>query len=138
MKIVVYLIRFVLALVFIWAGIEKLFLPYDAAAFKSNNELADGSLFLFYDLMQNAGYMYFVGFFQLLCGLLLIFGRTHLLGAIMLVPIMLCMLMTQIFFSQYAAWIFFDCILFTLIIFLVVMGYPKWKGILAKTENTWI
>ncbi|MEM6866393.1 MAG: MauE/DoxX family redox-associated membrane protein, partial [Bacteroidota bacterium] len=93
MNIVVYIIRFLLAFLFIYAGIEKLFLPYDPSVFRTDAAEADPVFFTYYELLQGSGYLYFVGFFQLLCGTLLIFKRTYLLGSIMLVPLILCLLM---------------------------------------------
>jgi len=41
MDIVRYIVRFLLALIFIYAGIEKLFLPYNPSVFKSDVEMTD-------------------------------------------------------------------------------------------------
>lgn len=84
MKIAVYVIRILLALMFIWAGIEKLFLPFNPSVFRANTAEAAEEFFTFYELLQSTGYLYFVGFFQLLCGILLLFKRTYILAAISL------------------------------------------------------
>ena len=70
MKILKYIIRFLLALIFVYAGIEKLFLPIALRYYKSDVEMTDSMFFEFYGLLQRTGYLYFVGFFQLVCGLL--------------------------------------------------------------------
>ncbi|MEM9649877.1 MAG: DoxX family membrane protein [Bacteroidota bacterium] len=101
MKIGIYIIRFLLALTFIYAGVEKLFMPYDPSLFRADAQEAAEAFFTFYEFLQRSGYLHFVGFFQLLCGILLVFKRTYLLGSIMLVPLMLCLLMTHVFFSKY-------------------------------------
>ncbi|MDO5976342.1 hypothetical protein [Flavivirga jejuensis] len=45
MKIARYIIRFLLTSMFIWAGIEKLFLPYNPSVFRANTaEAAEGNL----------------------------------------------------------------------------------------------
>jgi len=136
MKVATYIIRFLLALIFIYAGIEKLFLPYDPSVFRADAAEADPAFFIFYDLLQNAGYLYFVGFFQLLCGILLVFKRTYLLGSIMLVPLLLCLLMTHIFFSKYPPYIFFDNTMFALNLFLLFGRYKDWKPVLLKNQNS--
>ena len=107
-----YLIRFLLALIFIYAGIEKLFMPYNPSVFKSDVAMTDPKFFDFYDFLMGTGYLYFVGFFQLLNGLLLVFRRTYLLGAVMMIPLMLCLRMTHVFISRYVGYIVFDGVMF--------------------------
>ena len=101
MKIAIYVIRFLLALIFIYAGIEKLFLPYNPSVFKADMAMTDPQFCVFYDLLMKVGVLYFVGFFQLLNGLLLVFKRTYLLGSVMMVPLLLCLLMSQVFIAKY-------------------------------------
>jgi len=138
MKALVYIIRFLLALLFIWAGVEKLFLPYDPSVFKANSLESDPMFFEFYDLLQKAGYLYFVGFFQLLCGLLLVFKRTYLLGSVMLVPLILCLLMTHIYFSKNNFYLIFDSVLFCLNGILILQKRkPLYDSLLSKQER-WI
>ncbi len=136
MKIVTYVLRLLLAFIFIYAGIEKLFLPYDPSVFRADAAEADPLFFTYYDLLQSSGYLYFVGFFQLLCGLLIVFKRTYLLGSIMLVPLMLCLLMTHVFFSKYLPFILFDTVMFVLNLVLLFGKYKEWKLILLQPQNT--
>jgi len=124
--------------VFIWAGVEKLFLPYDPSLFRADAAAAHESFFVFYELMEQAGYLYFVGFFQLLCGLLLIFKRAYLLGSIMLVPLILCLLMTHVFFSRYAPFIIFDSAMLALNLLLLFGRYRDWQPVLLRKHSTWI
>lgn len=138
MNIVVYIIRFLLAFLFIYAGIEKLFLPYDPSVFRTDAAEADPVFFTYYDLLQGSGYLYFVGFFQLLCGTLLIFKRTYLLGSIMLVPLILCLLMTHVFFSKYPVFIIFDSVIFSLNLVLLFQRFKDWRPMLFKEQNSWI
>jgi hypothetical protein len=81
------------------------------------------------------GYLYFVGFFQLLCGLLLVFKRTWLLGSIMLVPLMLCLLMTHLFSSKYVLFIAFDALLFLMVLFLLSRKRKPLKNIFFAEER---
>ena len=138
MPIVIYIIRFLLALIFIYAGIEKLFLPYDPSVFRANSAEATEVFFTFYELLQHSGYLYFIGFFQLLCGLLLVFKHTYLLGSIMLVPLLLCLLMTHVFFSKYYGFIIFDSVTFGLNTALLLYRFKDWHPCLLKKQNTWI
>ena len=138
MNIVVYIIRFLLAFLFIYAGIEKLFLHYDPSVFRTDAAEADPVFFTYYELLQGSGYLYFVGFFQLLCGTLLIFKRTYLLGSIMLVPLILCLLMTHVFFSKYPVFIIFDSVIFSLNLVLLFQRFKDWRPMLFKEQNSWI
>ena len=138
MNIVVYIIRFLLAFLFIYAGIEKLFLPYDPSVFRTDAAEAVPVFFTYYELLQGSGYLYFVGFFQLLCGTLLIFKRTYLLGSIMLVPLILCLLMTHVFFSKYPVFIIFDSVIFSLNLVLLFQRFKDWRPMLFKEQNSWI
>ena len=138
MDIARYIIRFLLALIFIWAGIEKLFLPYDPSVFKSDVEMTDPRFFEFYDFLMGSGYLYFVGFFQLLNGALLVFRRTYLLGAVMMIPLMLCLLMTHVFISRYMDFILFDSALFIMNAFLVLSHFSELRSTFLKHQVRWI
>ena len=135
MKIAVYVIRFLLALLFIYAGIEKLFLPYNPSVFKADMAMTDPQFFVFYDLLMTAGFLYFVGFFQLLNGLLLVFKKTYLLGAVMMVPLLLCLLMSQVFISKYIGFILFDSTLFVLNALLIAPHFKELKSVFLKKQK---
>ena len=138
MKIATYIIRFLLAILFIYAGIEKLFLPYDPTEFQTEIAGTDPLFFEFYDLLHRAGYLYFVGFFQFLCGALMVFKRTYLLGSIMFVPLILCLLMTHIFFSKNWLYIVFDSVTFCVNLFLIVQQAKALKATILKPQDGWI
>ena len=138
MKIATYIIRFLLALLFLHAGIEKLFLPYDPTEFQTEIAGTNPLFFEFYDLLHRAGYLYFVGFFQFLCGGLMVFKRTYLLGSIMFVPLILCLLMTHVFFSQNWLYIIFDSVTFCVNLFLIVQHAKALKVTILKPQDGWI
>ncbi|MEM1259144.1 MAG: hypothetical protein AAGC45_09795 [Bacteroidota bacterium] len=138
MHIVIYIIRFLLAFLFIYAGVEKLFLPFDPSVFRTDAAQADPAFFTYYELLQGSGYLYFVGFLQLLCGTLLVFKATYLLGSIMLVPLILCLLMTHVFFSKYHVFIIFDSVMFSLNLVLLFYRFKDWQPALFKKQNSWI
>ena len=136
MTIVTNIIRFLLALMFIYAGIEKLFLPYNPSVFRADAPEVAEEFFTFYELLQASGYLYFVGFFQLVCGILLVFKRTYLLGSIMLVPLTLCLLMTHVFFSEYLGFILFDSCVFISILILLMYRRKDWFPLILKKQNS--
>ncbi|NJO87789.1 MAG: DoxX family membrane protein [Chloroflexia bacterium] len=138
MKIAVYIIRFLLALLFFWAGVEKLFLPYDPSVFRANAADSNPLFFEFYDLLQRAGYLYFVGFFQLLCGVMLVFKRTYLLGSVMMVPLVLCLVMTHIFFSKNVFYIGFDSAILLFVVFLIGRNAQELNATFFKKQSTLI
>ena len=138
MKIAVYVIRILLALMFIRAGIEKLFLPFNPSVFRANTAEAAEEFFTFYELLQSTGYLYFVGFFQLLCGILLLFKRTYLLAAIMLVPLILCLLMTHVYLSKNTFYILFDSSMFLLNAVLIGYHLKTIQQTILKPQQGWI
>ena len=138
MKIATYIIRFLLALLFLHAGIEKLFLPYDPAEFQTEVAETDPLFFEFYDLLHRAGYLYFVGFFQLLCGGLMVFKRTYLLGSIMFVPLILCLFMTHIFFSHNWLYLVLDSVTFCANLFLIAQHSKALNAAIFKPQDRWI
>ncbi len=138
MKIIIYSIRFLLGLLFIFHGIEKLFLPYNSAAFKESSAGSSIHFIEFYELLQHTGFLYFVGFFQLLCGILLIFKRTYLLGSIMLTPILLCVVMVHVFISRNASYVAFDFFLFICNLSLIGYNFNKIKPAILQRQDRWI
>lgn len=138
MKITHYVIRFLLAFIFIYAGIEKLFLPYDPSVFKADAEMADPKFFELYDFLMGTGFLFFVGFFQFLNGLLLVFRRTYLLGAVMMVPLMLSLLMIHVFVSRYLGFIIFDSVMFLLNGVLIFSHYHELKDTFLKKQPSLI
>lgn len=136
MKFVTYCIRALLAAIFLLAGIEKLFLPYNPSVFKANASMTDPQFFEFYNFLQDTGYLYFVGFFQGLCGLLLVFKRTYLLACIMLIPLILCLLMTHVFISKYSFYIVFDSVLLVLTFALISPHFTSLKILFLKRQSS--
>lgn len=132
MNIVFGLIRCLLALQFGYAGIEKLFLPFDRKTFLTHypGELPFSR---FYLLLQDTGYLHFVGFFQLLCALLLLFPRTWLLGSIMLVPMLLCLLATHVFISGNMANLAYDIVLLLFNTILILTRFNSLKRTFLQT-----
>ncbi len=136
MNISRYIIRFLLGIIFIYAGIEKIFLPYNPSVFKADVEMADPKFFEFYDFLMGTGYLYFVGFFQLLNGVLVVFKRTYLLGAVMMVPLMLCLLMTHVFISKYMGFIVFDGVMLLLNGFLIFSHFSELRSTFLKPQTS--
>ena len=138
MKIVSYIIRFLLSALFLWAGYEKLFIPYNAEVFRAGCPDCAIDFFTFYELLERNGYLYFVGFLQLLCGVLLVFKRSYVLAAIMLVPLILCLLMTHVFFSKNTSYIVFDSSIFLLNAILIGYNFKNIRQSILKPQQGWI
>ncbi|WP_234859221.1 DoxX family protein [Aquimarina aquimarini] len=138
MKIAIYSIRFLFALLFIYNGIEKLFIPYDSSAFRESLPENSDTFFEFYHLLQTTGFIYFVGFFQILCGVLLLFKRTYFLGSIMLTPILLCMVMTHVFITRNPSYLAFDSFLFLCNVYLIGYNFKKIKPAILQPQQGWI
>lgn len=136
MKIITYVIRVLLVFLFVWSGIEKLFLPYNPSEFKADSGAARPEFFEFYDFLHGTGYLFFVGSCQLLCGGLLIFKRTYLLGAVMLFPLLLCLLMTHVFISRYTSFLLFDSLVMAFVIFLIGQNYGELKKVFLRKPDT--
>lgn len=131
MKIATYIIRFLLSLLFIWHGIEKLFLQTPMKDQGFNEAFTH-----FYDLLSNSGFLLFVGVCQLLCGILLVFKRTSLLGAIMLVPLLLCLIMTHVFISHNTTYILFDSALLGLNTIVILSNLTLLKITFLSSQDT--
>lgn len=136
MKVVIYIIRFLLALLFIYSGIEKLFLPYHPEVFQANMPHSGEAFFEFYDLLQKTGYLSFVGVCQLLCGGLLVFKKTYLLGAVMLFPLMLCLVMTHVFFSKNVGYMVFDSTLLSLNLVIILHHFRLLQATFLRPVKT--
>lgn len=133
MKIATYIIRFLLVLLFALHGLEKLFTQANPAKF------ADGgmnqSFIDFYMMLDTTGYLKFVGFFQLLCGILLVFKRTYLLSAVMLVPMILCLIATHIFMSHSVGYIVFDTSILAVNLFLIYPSMSELRSVFLKSQS---
>ncbi len=99
MRFTNWIIRALLIVLFTFAGIEKLFLPYDKEIFAASKTNSDPIFVDYYDLLMTTGYLNYVGIIQLIIAVLLVFSRTYLLGAIMLLPLMVSIIMTHVFLS---------------------------------------
>ncbi len=131
-----YLIRLFLAYTFIPHGIEKLVAKIDVQEYIAYGL---GKPFIdFYLLLESSGYIFFVGFFQLLCGTLLIFKRTYLLGAVMMIPLTLCMLACHVFLSHSVAFMLYDACVLVTNLFLVLSSFTILKQVFLKPQATWI
>lgn len=134
MKIIIYSIRFLLALLFIYVAIDKTLNPIIP-----ENEIGISANFItFFTLLLESKFIFFVCFIELLCGILLLFKRTYLLGAIMLVPLLLCLLMIHAFISKSNFYFIFDGTLFLLNSILIIYRFKDIKIGILKPQNGWI
>lgn len=131
MTITSYLFRFLLTLLFVWHGLQKL-LMHQAIP----NDGLHPRFTTFYALLSDSGFLLFVGFCQLLCGILLVFKKTSLLGAVMLVPLLLCLVMTHVFISRNTAYLLFDVLLLFMNGFLVYLDFARLKTAFLAPQQT--
>lgn len=130
MKYTLYVIRFLLALLFIYAAIDKIINPV-----LPKDEIGISTEFIaFYSLLLESKFMYFVCACQFICGFLLLFNRTYLLGAIMFVPLLLCLIMVHVFISNSSFYILFDSSLFLMNSILIVYRFKKIKPIFINSN----
>ena len=92
----------------------------------------------FYGLLLESKFIFFVCFMELMSGILLLFKRTYLLGAVMLVPLLLCLFMIHIFISKSSFYIIFDGTLFLLNSILIIYRFKDIKIGILKSQNGWI
>ena len=134
MKIIIYIIRFLLALFFIYVAIDRFINPM-----MPQDEIGLNTEFIaFYALLLKSNFIYFVCVCELVCGALLLLKRTYLLGAIMFVPLLLCLLMTHVFISKNSFYLIFDISLFFLNSILIVYRYKELKQVFFKPQQGWI
>lgn len=136
MKIANYIIRFLLCILFGLHGIEKLFTT--ATEEKFTGAGMDQAFVDFYLMLDRTGYLQFVGLLQLCCSILLVFSRTYLLGAVMLVPLILCLLATHVFMSHNLGYILFDSSVLALNLFLIYPATSSLKEVFLKPKTNWI
>lgn len=134
----IYVIRFLFAFLFIFAAIEKLFLPYDPIKLQQESFEATGNdaYFNYYNMLQNSGYLYFVGICQMLCGVLIIFRRTYFFGSLMLLPLILCLLMTHVFFTKNTEYLIFDSTILLLNFFLIFSRSREMFPVIFKKQSS--
>ncbi|MFC0184843.1 DoxX protein [Pseudarcicella hirudinis] len=127
MNTIIYVIRLLLSLLFVWHGAEKLIWHHPVPVNEVNN-----SFVVFYNLLAESGYIYFIGFCQLLSGLLLIFKKTYLLAVIMLIPMVLNLIACHVFLSHQTGYIIFDTTILLLLLFLIRMNYQVLQKIFLR------
>lgn len=138
MKFINYFIRFYLAFTFIRPGFGKLFGKYDAEAFKAKQSMMSPEYLAYYDLLMQSGFMNFVGASQIVIAILLVFKRTYLLGAVMLVPLILQLVMVHVFLSGYTNKILFDSLLLVLALVLIFQNFEALKNVFLKPQDNLI
>jgi uncharacterized membrane protein YphA (DoxX/SURF4 family) len=126
--------RVLLGLFMIYAGVEKFLFRHTA----TDTEMwqATAKPFVdFYILLQDSGYLLFVASCQVIFGLLLFFKPTHLLAAIMFVPLFICLIATHVFLSQNIGFIIFDSILFIINASLIYKNFNPLYNTIIKQWN---
>ena len=133
-KISLYIIRFLLALVFIPSAIGTMVNPTVPGIESGVSE----DFIVFYEILVKTGYIHFVVFFQIICGLLMVFKRTYLLGGVMFVPLLLCLLNTHIFISKSSFYLIFDAILLLLTTVVIISRARPLMKVFLKKQSGWV
>lgn len=131
-----YLSRLLLAYVYIPHGLEKLYKkidPQEYLDYKLGQDFVD-----FYLHLERSGYIWVIGFAQLIGGLLLIFKRTYLFGAVWLLPISIGMTCCHIFISHAADFLIFDAMVLTLNLYLILKHFNVLSRTFFKPQSSWI
>lgn len=117
-----YAFRLFLVYMFVWHGIEKLVKKIDPQEYIDYG--LGGDFLDFYLLWERTGFIYVIGFFQLIGGLLLLFKRTTLFGAILLLPLSIGMLSTHVFISHNLDFFLLDFVILLMNLSLIIERFP--------------
>ena len=135
-KCVHYIFRLFLAYVYIPHGYEKLTTtinPQEYIDYGLGNEFLE-----FYLIWEKTNFIWVIGFFQLLGGLLLLSKKTTFFGSILLMPISLGMFFCHYFISHAADFLLFDAIVLALNVYLIVENFELVKSIVFQKNKSWI
>lgn len=133
--VIAYISRILLAYVYIPHGLEKLYQkidPQEYLDFKLGQEFVD-----FYLHFERSGYIWVIGVAQLIGGLLLIFRRTYLFGAVFLLPVSIGMLSCHIFISHAMDFLLFDAIVLLLNLYLILINFITLRKVFFQPQPSW-
>ncbi|SHG17904.1 DoxX family membrane protein [Pedobacter caeni] len=131
-----YIVRALLAYVYIPHGLEKLYTKINVQEyidFKLGQDFID-----FYLIWEKSGYIWVIGIAQFLGGLLLLFKRTYLFGAVCLLPVSIGMFFCHIFISHAQDFLIFDALVLILNLYLILLHFKSLKSTFFKPQNSWI
>ncbi|MFK8284371.1 MULTISPECIES: DoxX family membrane protein [Flavobacteriales] len=131
-----YLFRAFLAYTFIPHGWEKLTMrinPQEYIDFGLGGDFLD-----FYLIWENTGFIYLIGFAQLVGGLLLIPRCTYLFGGIWLLPMCIGMVGCHWYISHATDFLWFDIIILVMNLYLIAIHLPELSKVLFKKRGSWI
>lgn len=81
-----------------------------------------------------AGFLKLIGALQIIFGLMLIFNRTRLMGAIMMLPLILNIFLIHLFLDNRPEELVETGIPMAINIAILAIYYPKWKGLLGGSN----
>lgn len=131
-----YLSRLFLAWVFIPHGWEKLTVKINPEEYI--NFGLGGNFLEFYLIWEKTGFIWVIGFAQLVGGLLLIPKMTSLFASIWLFPISLGMFLCHVFISHAQDFMLFDAVVLLANLYIIVQYLPELSKILFKKTKTLI
>lgn len=134
--VLIYLFRFFLAYVFIPHGIEKISTRIDVQEY---HDFGLGQNFIdFYLIFEKTGYMVFIGYLQLIIGVLLIPKRTYLLAAVMLLPLNIGMVACHVYLSGSMDFLIWDLGMTLINLYLIMAHYKQFVKLFWQKQSTWI
>lgn len=131
-----YLVRALLAYVYIPHGLEKLYTKINVQEyidFKLGQDFIN-----FYLIWEKSGYIWVIGIAQFLGGLLLLFRKTYLFGAVWLLPISIGMFCCHIFITHARDFLIFDALVLTMNLYLILLHFRSLTNTFFKPQKTWI
>lgn len=131
-----YIVRALLAYVYIPHGLEKLYTKIKVQEyidFKLGQDFID-----FYLIWEKSGYIWVIGIAQFLGGLFLLFKRTYLFGAVWLLPMSVGMCCCHIFITHAQDFLIFDLLVFTMNLYLILLHSRLLTNTFFKPQKTWI
>lgn len=131
-----YIFRAFLAYVYIPHGYEKLTSKIDPQEYIDFG--LEGDFLDFYLIWERTGFIWVIGAAQLIGGLLLLFRRTSLFGAVFLVPISLGMFFSHVYISHAMDFLYFDLIILALNIYLLIEHWKELSKVFFKPQKYWI
>lgn len=131
-----YIFRAFLAYVYIPHGYEKLTSKIDPQEYIDFG--LEGDFLDFYLIWERTGFIWVIGAAQFIGGLLLLFRRTSLFGAVFLVPISLGMFFSHVYISHAMDFLYFDLIILALNIYLLIEHWKELNKVFFKPQKYWI
>lgn len=125
MKIVKFILCLLFGLMFINAGLDKFF------HYNPMPKLTDEQVKIFAAFNEIGWLMPLVGSVEIIGGLLFIFPKTRALGAIIILPVMVGILLHNVFRDQSQMGIIISVVLFLINVWMIIDNKEKYKHLVS-------